>query len=374
MTNEVGLLIEQALMNFVCRKKLQLLFKDLLANLSTVNLGKWILRFLFEKLIQEEAMRDATYREDLETNTSKPRSLLREKAASSIQLPIIQPHGHQDLMSEDDSVITPRPPTNGMIRPAVTPGLTIGSATPNMNGATLNTTADRPGTGDEGTALEKRASQHSQPRNSSDRKSDYFSSNALAKSPVEGQAKGPVTPGDTSLEGSTLASAQSPVDGDKDEKTKEGGLFGKSFRMKFPKKLGRASTDVKPAVVDEKSEESDKSEEKEDKTVHDNFFGTIQKIRYDYEEKLQHEPSEHLSAGITPSLLSETPKLQLPPFTTVIIQDEQPDSGGVADLYRGTVSSVGYDADMIEKVAPMWLGDLLLKVPKYSLLEHPRRC
>ena len=321
-----------------------------------INLGKWILRFLFAQLIGEEIERDAKFRQELIANASKPNSLRREHAPSSMPLSFVT---SPSIMSEDDSMITPRPTvvTDGITRPTNnTPGLAIGAATPYINGATSISGPNRPATAEEGTALEKRTSQHSQPRISGERAGDYFSSNAHAKSPVEGQPKGPVTPGETSLEAVT----SSPVDVEKEEKS--GSLFGKKFRMNFPKKLSRTSQDVKPAVVDEKSEESDKSEEKEDRIVQDNFFGTIQKIRYDYEECIQHEPSQPLAPGITPSSLNETPLLQLPPYTTVIIQEDQPDSGGVADLYRGTVSSVGSDADLIERTGPMWLGELLLKV------------
>ena len=320
-----------------------------------INLGKWILRFLFANLIGEELERDAKFRQDLMANASRPASLRRENAPSSIHLPVISP---PNLVNEDDSMITPRPTvvTDGITRPLNTPGLTIGAATPYINGVTTTSGANIPATVEEGTALEKRTSQHSQPRISSDRASDYFSSNAQAKSPVDGLSKGPVTPGDSSLEAAT----SSPVDTDKEEKSSS--LFGKKFRMNFPKKLGRTSQDVKPAVVDEKSEDSDKSEEKEDKMVQDNFFGTIQKIRYEYEERIQHGPSQHLAPGITPSSFNETPLLQPPPYTTVMIQEDRPDSGGVADLYRGTISSVGNDADMIERTGPMWLSDLLLKV------------
>jgi len=318
------------------------------------------LRFLFANLIEEEIGRDANFRKGLMADTSRPTSMRRNDAPTSIQLPVITSQAQVDAMSEDDTLITPRPP-NSFAPPTTTPGLAIGSATPTLNGA-MN--GNRPSTADEGTSLEKRASLHSQPRNSTEKSNDYFSSSTQHKGPGDGQTKVPITPGDALQEATT----QSPVDGDKDEKTKEGGLFGKSFRMKFPKKLGRASTDVKPAVVDEKSEESDKSEEKEDKTVQDNFFGSIQKIRYDYEERLQYEASQHLPSSITPSSLNETPMLRLLPYTTVIIQNERPDSGGVADLYRGTISSVGIDADLIEKVGPMWLGDLLLKVPSVCCL------
>lgn len=327
----------------------------LIADLSAVNLGKWVLRFLFARLIEEEFTRDAKFRKDLMADTSKtsskPDSIQRENAPSSIKLPVISRQESQDLMNEDDTLITPRP-TNSNMMPPMTPGLGIGAATPTLNGAVNN---NRPSIAEEGTVLEKRTSQLSQPRTSTERSGDYFASGSQPKSPTDGMR----TLGESSLDTAT----QSPVEGDKEEKSKESSsLFSKSFRMKFPKKLGRTSTDVKPAVVDEKSEESDKSEEKEDKTIQDGFFGSIQKIRYDYEERAQNEPSQHLPSGITPSSLSETPMLEPPPYTTVIIQDERPDLGGVADLYRGTISSVGQDADLIEKVAPMWLSDLLLKV------------
>ncbi|MCJ1228200.1 hypothetical protein MMC12_004861 [Toensbergia leucococca] len=168
----------------------------------------------------------------------------------------------------------------------------------------------------------------------------------------------PSPPGD----GNSEVLPQPSADADKEEKTKESSsLFGKKFRMNFPKKLGRSSVDTKPAVVDEKAEESDKSEEKEDKIVEHNFLGTIQKIRYDYEDLLREYPSRPLVTGISPSMPSETPMIRLPPYTAVIIQEDTPDSGGVADLYRGTVGSLGRDADLVEKSAPMWLGDLLLR-------------
>ena len=291
---------------------------------------------------------------------SKNTSLWRENAPSSIALPLLPPQSSSTLLDADDSLITPRA-AEGSVRPATTPGLSIAMATPHINGITQASTTQvqRPVTAEEGTALEKRTSHNSQSRSSTDRPSDYFSSMAQPKGPIDSQVKGPVTPGDNSQE----TMAHSPVDADKEEKSKEGStLFGKKFRMNFPKKLGRSSTDVKPTVVDEKSEESDKSDEKEDRTVQDNLYGTVQKIRYDYEERLQNQPSQHLPSGIIPIVPSETPMLRLPPSTSVIIQEEGPDSGGVADLYRGTVGSVGRDADLIEKAGPMWLGELLLKV------------
>lgn len=325
-----------------------------------VNLGKWILRYLFAKLVDEELERDAIFRKELMSNASKIGSLRRQNAPPSIQLPTRALRDPQNLINDDDAMITPKA-VNGTGRPALTPGLSIGVATPSINGTGHAAPVQNylPTTLEEGSSLEKQTSLQSQPRSSTDKTGDYFSSSPRPRNSADGQAKGSTTPGGGLLDAAT----QSPVDADRDEKSKEGSsLFGKKFRMNFPKKLGRPSTDTKPAIVDEKSEESEKSEDKEDKMVQDSFLGTIQKIRYEYEDFLQNEPSQQPPMGLTPSLLSETPALRHPPYTTVIIQEERPDSGGVADLYRGTVSSVGRDADLIENVAPMWLAELLLRV------------
>ena len=86
----------------------------------------------------------------------------------------------------------------------------------------------------------------------------------------------------------------------------------------------------------------------------------------DYDKYLQDHPNEPVESLIAPSLPNETPVLKPPPLTTVIIQEET--SGGSADLYRGTVGTVGEDVDLIEERAPMWLGDLLLRVRVLGVL------
>ncbi|KAL9129041.1 MAG: hypothetical protein Q9217_002411 [Psora testacea] len=339
-----------------------------------INLGKWVLRYLFAKLIDEELDRDGAYRRHLIADYCKSSSIRRINAPLSIQLPV-RPLKLQNDRDQEDSMITPKA-INGI---SGTPGLLIGVATPYPNGLNLNqnsqTTAQIPATIEEGSTLEKRTSQHSQPRTSTEKTIDYFSPNSHVKGPSDGQTKPPTTPGETAAPDPSNAAL--PVDGDKDEKSSSS-FFSKKLRMNFPKKLGRSSVEVKPAVLDERLEESDRSEDKEDRIVQDNFFGTIQKIRYEYDERLQNQPSQPLPSMINPSSVNETPNLQHPPYTAVIIQEERPDSGGVADLYRGTVSSVGHDADLIEKSAPMWLGELLLRntmpekeMPKVSFVLLP---
>lgn len=250
---------------------------------------------------------------------------------------------------------------NDGLQSATTPGLSIGVATPHPNQANsalhaqnqlLSTTGER-------TSLEKQQSRQSQSMTLSDKSADYFSNNPNLQSFSEDHAKAPTTP----IDGTLDAASHSPIDPDKEEKSKEGATsFGKKIRMNLTKKLGRSSVEAKPIAVDQKSEASDKSEGKEDRNVDDNFFGSIQKIRLEYEEQLHNSPTQPILTGLSPSPITETPLLRPPPFTTVIIQEDRPDSGGVADLYRGTVKSLGYDADLVERAAPMWLGDLLMKV------------
>ena len=293
-------------------------------------MGKWVLRNLFTQLIDEEIRRDEYYRKDLLANTEQTNRIKRENAPTSIILPDI---------SDGESAQTPKP-NNGV--PSGTAGITIGAATPGV--------PNFPATKEEDLRSEpKTPGQVS----SGARSNDYFSTapNARpAETPTEG-TKVPVTPGEAPNSPDT-------------EGEKKKGLFGKSkkFQMSFPK-LGRNSVDAaKPPPPEEKAEESDKSSEKEEIIFDDNLFGVIQKIRHEYDEHLMAHPGQGLPVGITPSLPNETPVLKPPAHTQILIQEDSPESGGVIDLYRGTLSTLKQDIDLIEKVAPMWLGDLLLRV------------
>ena len=332
-----------------------------------MNFGKWILRYLFANLIEVEIKRDAVFRHNMMSNMQESSGLRRDNAPPLIHLPSPPMQRWTNGLHDDDSQITPRP-VNGNLLPAMTPGLSIGVATPYVTSTNFGSPVQShlPRTSEEGSDLEKRLSRQSQPRSSAEKQRDYFSAIPNPQSPSDMQTKASSTPGD----GSSEATSQTMVDDEKkvaDDEKKEkskniSSLFDKKFRMTFPKKLGRSSAEAKPVAVDEKAEESDKSEEKEEKTFEENFFGTIQKIRHDYEEHFQRKAFDPLPPGIKPSPTYETPLLSLPPSTTIIIQEDRPDSGGVADLYRGTVSSVGFDVDLIERAGPRWLGDLLLQV------------
>ncbi|KAF2120584.1 WD repeat protein-like protein [Lophiotrema nucula] len=321
-----------------------------------INLGKWILRYLFSNLIDEEIKRDEEFRNVLVQE--KARGPSRSNAPTSIQIPDAPINGWQDAVSGPTSGSTIRA-TNGFHLPVTTPGMSIGLATPGIppsregHGAQQATTL--PTTTEEGSQLEKTQTQQSQAP-------DYFGTALSTPTTTNGNGK----PAEGAAETASDALPQSPSTEDAPGQAKKSkALFSKKFNMSFNmKKFGTGSTASeapKPAAVDEKSEDSDsRSTKTNEKVIEDNFHGVIQKIRQGYEEQIS-LGAMIVSSQIAPSLPNETPVLKPPATTTLLIQEDRPDSGGVADLFEGKVGSLGQQADLIEKCAPTWLADVLLR-------------
>lgn len=338
---------------------------------GAVNLGKWILRYLFAGVIDEEIKRDEAYRQKLNEQVEKRLAATRTSPPTSIALHL----GSVSCPDTSSSVTTPR--ANGAQLPPLTPGLAIGLATPgppHLSGASESVTAP--------VSLSDKS--HSQVSRPSVEREDYFSS---AINPVEGSkpAATPATPAEPATTEVKSPGGDNGKEKEKDkEKEKEANgkspstPFGKKFRMPFgTKKLGRsASTNAeKPAVVDEKAEESESSSNHE-KEVDDSFLGVVQRIHNEYDKQLAESPDKLVETRIMPSVPNETPALKLPPTTKVILQEET--TGGMSNIYMGTVETVGRDVDFIEQRSPMWLGDVLLQgqVPpkepvKVSFVLHP---
>lgn len=331
---------------------------------GSVILGKWVLRYLFANLIDEEIKRDEAYRRKLNEDVEKRLGGSRSSAPTTIALPQ-SPSGRWNLTDQG----TPRANGAGAVPP--TPGLAIGLATPGPTSHLANVPEDSVASA-QNASLEKTKSHAS--RQSTERE-DYFSAGIA---PADSGTKQPATPAPEEKK------EEADKSKDKDKAIADNGKspttpFGKKFRMSFgSKKLGRSSsqaTTEKPAVVDEKAEESESSSTHE-KEVEDSFFGVIQKIRNDYDKQLAEAPDKAVESLVRPSLAQDTPVLKLPPTTKIFIQEET--SGGSANIYQGTVGNVGKDADFIEQKAPMWLGDVLLqnRIPikdpvKISFVLHP---
>lgn len=271
----------------------------------------------------------------------------------------------------DSPISTPR--ANGSQFGVMTPG--IGLATPGLPGVKEDVSTPL-------SPSEKRSSQFSRPS-----QEDYFS-NAIGSADAGQNAKPAAATAEPTAEEKEKAAkaAENSKDKEKDKADTKSpsNPFAKKFRMNMSfgsKKLGRSASSTapeKPAVVDEKAEEASEasSSHEPEKEFEDSFLGVIQKIQNEYEKQLAENPNQLVETRVTPSLPNETPVLKLPPGTKVIIQEET--SGGSAELYRGTVESVGADVDVIEQCGPQWLGEVLLmntipvKDPiKVSFVLHP---
>lgn len=270
--------------------------------------------------------------------------------------------------------MTPR--ANGSQYPPMTPGMGIGLATPGLSGV-------KEEGGNSTLPLDKRTSVTSRP---SQEREDYFT-NAIVSADGSQAAKPAATPVEHPAENGKDSEKEKDKDKDKDKDKGEAKQpstpFTKKFRMGMSfgtKKLGRsasATATEKPAITEEKTAESESSSNHEpEKEYDDNFLGVIQKIQDEYVKQLTDSPEKVVETRVAPSLTNETPVLKLPSGTKVIIQEET--SGGSAELYRGTIETVGADADVIEKCAPQWLGEVLLlntvpqKEPvKVSFVLHP---
>ncbi|KAJ4857423.1 hypothetical protein T069G_08320 [Trichoderma breve] len=258
-----------------------------------VSLGKWILRYLFANLIDEEIRRDESHRSKLNEGVEKRQAATRAEAPSSIVIP----------------------------GPVTTPGLAIGLASPGVQ-MTLQ------GVPEEAVAspLEREASRPSA-------ENDYFTAGiapaggSAAAAPAAAETSEPKTSTDNSNEKSK----------EKEKAADSKSPFSRKFRMSFSsKRIGRSAsqaTQEKPVVVDDKADESESSSNHE-KEVDDSFFGVIQKIRNEYDKQIAESPDKFVETRVTPSLPSDTPVLKLPLGTKVIIQEET--SGGSANLYQGT--------------------------------------
>ncbi|EEP80395.1 conserved hypothetical protein [Uncinocarpus reesii 1704] len=265
-----------------------------------INLGKWVLRNLFAGLIEEEKRRDSEYLASLVAKLHNSMRLQRTDAPSSIDIPPIAIYASEPTALPGAPIKGPRT-TNELHSTALTPGMSIGIATPaplvtsapenSLSSPTSQSTDQHPGTRVDRPGID-----------------DYFLSKPNRQSGDSSalNAKTPAATEESNLADSSPALSAEP---DKEEKTKRtGSLFGKKFQM-FPKKLGRTSTETKP-IAEEKTEEAsvNSSEKEKDKVPDETFYGVIESLRA-----------------------------------------------------KGTVSTIGQDADELEKVAPAWLGRLLLE-------------
>lgn len=328
-------------------------------NFYLVNLGKWVLRYLFAELISEEIARDEEWRRSLDTQRMERENMRRANAPPQITLP---PAGMFDNgLPSSKSLMTPR--ANGHV--PQTPALQIGLATPGPFMTPSMLLPNNTGNSSDGSATGRSSFQANRPI-----EKDYF--NSLGSGTEGGKPR-------SSQEIPETPSAETPTNGTGAEGQS---LFGK-FRQSLKKGARSMSTDSRvpptptaaktpvPAAETDASSTHSSTKDKEDATSEETLAGILQRQRQLYESHLNaFDKKEMLKSAITPSLPTETPVLRPPGNTMVIIQEDKSDSGGASDLYRGTVASCGKDGEILERVVPAWLGDLLLYVSEKEILPN----
>ncbi|KAF1980776.1 WD40 repeat-like protein [Aulographum hederae CBS 113979] len=365
-----------------------------------INLGKWILRYLFANLIDEEIKRDEVFRTNL--LEERTQGIQRANAPGSIKLPPAVLNSWTHTGPGSGSTLRPM---NGWQLPAATPGLQIGVATPGPQVAALthvNSHSVLTPTAEEGTPgtaapVDQTFTQHSHSRSSSDnRGSDYFSAppgpagravvtpggnSSKNIVPGSGSSEDGVPPGSPTNESTEPAAPQTPATGEKK------GMFGKKFSMNFSmSKLTKTKSNAENAAGGKAnlastaeevarnsdsdshsrhSNPSDSGTPTNNRAIEDNFFGTVQRIRLNYADQLTHQPQwDKLESLIQPSLPNDTPVLKLPPNTTILIQEDKAEGGGVVDIFEGTIGGLATEptmVDLVERMGPGWLGECILR-------------
>ncbi|OQE44853.1 hypothetical protein PENCOP_c002G08129 [Penicillium coprophilum] len=317
-----------------------------------VNLGKWVLRWLFAPVVDEEIRRDNEYRqaaiaraEEHARQNPLSTSVPGDDIPRSVGIPISNPNLRTNL----------RPSSDFPGSPGVGFGINVGTPSSNHLSTSMQSNSPFPMFEPE-TPDAMPTNSHLDGGPSSFSSTDYFSKRPLVATQT-GTDKSLLSPSDAA---SNAGVPQSPAEPDKEER-KKGSLFGKKFQMNFPKKLGRNSTETKPQILEEKAEESEISSIKEEKVYEPNLCGLVDRIHDDYEEFLATNPGRDLETALLPSGEDETPRLEIPSRTAVFIQEETGDTAVASDLYRGSVDRIGEDLERLKKSIPHWLGELLLK-------------
>ncbi|GAO46998.1 WD40 repeat-like protein [Saitoella complicata NRRL Y-17804] len=373
-----------------------------------INLGKWALVNLFKGLINTELARHEDFMNGLRAKQQEleERKQSSKRANAPSFIPIEQ-NPMANWETQGSEVQTPRP-----LRIAIpTPGMKIGLATPaptyagspqrksmllpdsttGKSGAGYSvgtpslpaslppaTTRARPSSSSGATALKSPGSPMT--------KMDYFSSAHYSSSAPGSPA---VTPGGTRTSTPEATTATTPggsrllrmFGGKKREGSVSEGKGEKNGKGLGPTSAPSASVSQTP--VPEPSTPSFPSETPipsgaatpvEADGFEDVLLGVVRRIRRQVEQSLLRDEGQ-IQNVMSISLPSETPPFLPPSDTMIVIKEERPDMGAPVDLFHGTVATVGDTAhvDMLEQVAPAWLGDVLLlnKIPLKDIVKIP---
>lgn len=315
-----------------------------------INLGKWLLRSLFDSLIIVEQELDSSFRGLFRSDDSPPK--LRPSAPPSIPIPLATPM----------SVFQ-----GGLI----TPGLGITAATPSVTTSPSQTVrrSDERSRQGSNRVLESQTTPGINRSPGGFR--DYFSSRSsvLEDSAATPSAHSEYDTARTLNENPEKAGAET----EKEVSSKKGGFkFGEKIRLSLGSKKGGRS----PVISSREPETDEQIAQRpmlpepaylRQEPIQPSFLGVVQVVRNTYRQQFKAEGIVPETSLLTPLPSEEVPLVRVPQNTILLIQEDRPEMGGTVDLYRGTVGSLVDDRESIESVAPFWLGEAIL------LAKHPAK-
>lgn len=338
-----------------------------------VNLGKWVIRNLFSRFIGEELHRDALYRKELRKALEKTTQCDERSAGTST--PPMRIEFERPVMSGFPAG------SKSASSPAVEPSTPMGInlATP----AATHSSGTKASVSAGGIARMPDIGENGEAGASVGRDGDYFAG-ATAES-AQSTAGTATTFGTsaTSTDTETNKSSsnfmhrlksfsmgrRSSTRSDKDSNGAGGGTSpGSALGLSKSQQQAAATSPSEAASVDTASGTGGGAGADEDAAAGAKGASTtapeppkmcqsvIDEVRKGYGA----DNLDKTGFRIAPN--DETPPIALPPHTTIILSEDMPDAGDTKDVYRGSVACTGTDASILEKVAPAWMGAVLLQV------------
>ncbi|CAG8524535.1 13840_t:CDS:10 [Dentiscutata erythropus] len=129
-----------------------------------------------------------------------------------------------------------------------------------------------------------------------------------------------------------------------------------------------AKTDSKPAASTQSQDEPSAQIRKDEESKANSPAKSKVQVQHTGYHPIHHDQI-HSIRNIRPYVqppfvqlpISETPEIQIPLHTTVIISEVSPEASTFVDSYRGTVETMDKDVELIEHKAHPWLLEFLLK-------------
>ncbi|RIB12846.1 hypothetical protein C2G38_2041481 [Gigaspora rosea] len=139
-----------------------------------------------------------------------------------------------------------------------------------------------------------------------------------------------------------------------------------------PENNADTKTDSKPSAPTQSQDESSAQARKDEESKVNSPTRSKVQVQHTSDSN-RHHPIHHdhihtirsmrplIQPPFVPLPISESPEIQIPPHTTVIISEVSPEASTFVDSYRGAVETMVKDVELIEHKAHPWLLEFLLK-------------